>query len=75
MKKTFEEVAKILSESKGIALEQIKEESTFSDLGLDSLDTMDLLMTFEEKFSVTLEFNAEIKTVADLVKFIEESKK
>ena len=72
---TFEKAAAILSENKGIALNTIKPDSTFADLGLDSLDTMDLLMIFEEKFGVTLEFNAEIKTVGDLVKFIDSAKK
>jgi len=72
---TFDDVAAVLSESKGIALDRITPESTFADLGLDSLDTMDLLMTFEDKFKITLDFNLEIKKVSDLVGFIDESKK
>jgi acyl carrier protein len=40
---------------------------------LDSLDTVDLIMQFEDEFQVSLELNDNIKTVADIVKLIQES--
>lgn len=71
---TFEKVAAMLSEHKGIDAEVIKEDSTFSDLSLDSLDTVELIMQFEEEFGVSLSVSEELKTVGDFVKIIEEGK-
>jgi acyl carrier protein len=75
MKETFEKVARILSEHKGIEVDKIKEDSTFADLGLDSLDTVELIMQFEEEFGVTLSAGENLKSVGDFVKLIEEGKK
>ena len=46
-------------------------ESTFKDLGIDSLDTVELLMDLEDKIDMEIELDQEVKTVGDLVKFIE----
>lgn len=69
----FEKVAKILAEQKELELETIKPESTLEELGLDSLDTVELMMQFEDEFNVALETSEKLKTVADVVKLIEES--
>lgn len=69
----FEKVAKILAEYKEIDVSEIRPESTLEELGLDSLDTVDLIMQFEDEFQVSLEMNDNIKTVADIVKLIQES--
>lgn len=69
----FEKVAKILAEYKEIDVSEIRPESTLEELGLDSLDTVDLIMQFEDEFQVSLELNDNIKTVADIVKLIQES--
>ena len=39
---TFEKVAQILADYKGIDVADVKPESTFTELGLDSLDTVEL---------------------------------
>ena len=48
------------------------------DLGVDSIDLVDLSMTVEDVFEVEMPFDDEdlekIKTVGDLVKYIEENK-
>ena len=49
----------------------VTEQSSFEELGLDSLDTVELLMSIEEEFSVTLEMNEEMKTVGQLIAAIE----
>ncbi len=67
----FEKVAEILAEYKDIDAADIKMESTFEELGVDSLDTVELVMSFEEEFNVTIEMNDELKTVGDIVKLIE----
>lgn len=71
---TFEKVASILAEYKGIDVSEIKEESTFAELSLDSLDVAELVMNMEDEFGVTLELDEAVKTVADMVKLIDEAK-
>jgi acyl carrier protein len=59
-------------------LNQVKPESNFvDDLGADSLDTVELIMSFEEEFGVEIpDTEAEkIKTVQDVINYIEANKK
>ena len=66
----FEEVAKILSEQLNIPQEKITMESDIvKDLGADSLDVVELLMTLEDTTGKTIpeEKVTEIKTVGDIV--------
>ena len=70
----FEKVRQILADHKGIDPESITMESTFESLGLDSLDTVELLMQFEDEFGVTLQADQSLKSVGDFVKLIEGSK-
>lgn len=69
----FEKVAKILAEHKDMEISDIHPESTLEELDLDSLDTVDLIMQFEDEFDVSLEMDENMKTVGDIVKLIEES--
>ena len=71
---TFEKIKNILAEHKDIEPSEIKPESTFAELGFDSLDTVELIMVFEEEFGVSLEMNEDIKTVGDVVELIEAAK-
>jgi len=68
---TFEKVAKLLAEYKEIDQADITPKSTFAELGLDSLDTVELVMNMEEEFGITIEMNENIQTVEDLVAVIE----
>lgn len=68
------EVIAVIAEYKEMDASKITEESTFADLGLDSLDTVELAMNLEEKFGVTLEMTEELKTVGDLVGAIQKAK-
>jgi acyl carrier protein len=57
--------------------DEIKPENSFvDDLGADSLDVVELVMAFEEEFSVDIpDDKAEnIKTVADAIKYIQDNK-
>ena len=49
----------------------MKMESTFHDLGIDSLDTVELLMELEDKLGISIELDKKIETVGDLVSFIQ----
>jgi acyl carrier protein len=71
---TLEKVIAILADYKELDPASITSESTFEELGLDSLDTVELIMNFEDEFNITIELNEELKTVADIVALIEKSK-
>ena len=69
-----EKVKKIVADHLGIEVEKVTEESSFiDDLGADSLDTVELVMAFEEEFGSEIsDSEAEkILTVGDAIKFIE----
>jgi len=67
-------VKKIVADHLGIEETNVKEESSFiDDLGADSLDTVELVMAFEEEFGAEIsDTEAEkILTVGDAIKYIE----
>ena len=67
-------VKKIVADHLGIEEEKVTEEASFiDDLGADSLDTVELVMAFEEEFGSEIsDSEAEkILTVGDAIKFIE----
>ena len=68
---TFEKVAQIIADYKAIDAASIKPESTFAELGVDSLDTVELIMSFEDTFGGTIEMSPDLKTVADIVALID----
>ena len=69
----FEKVATILADYKGIDVAEVSETATFADLKLDSLDVADLVMNLEDEFGVSIDLSADVKTVGDLVKIIDEA--
>ena len=67
-------VKKIVADHLGIEESKVTDESSFiDDLGADSLDTVELVMAFEEEFGSEIsDSDAEkILTVGDAIKFIE----
>ncbi len=70
----LEKIKEIVVEQLGVEPEQVILEANFvEDLGADSLDTVELIMAFEEEFDVEIpDADAEkIKTVKDVVTYIE----
>ena len=70
-----EKVRDIIVEQLGVNPEQVTPEASFiEDLGADSLDTVELVMAFEEEFDIEIPDDAaeHIQTVGDAVKFIGE---
>ena len=68
-------VKKIVADHLGIDEAKVTEESSFiDDLGADSLDTVELVMAFEEEFECEIPDDAAetIQTFGDAVKFINE---
>lgn len=66
----FTAIAEVVSDRTDTAGEDVKEESTFRDLGVDSLDTVEILMELEDKLGTEIELDRKISTVGDLVSFI-----
>ena len=68
-----ERVQKIVYEQLGVSAEEVKSEASFiDDLGADSLDTVELVMAFEEEFEIEIpDEEAEgIQTVKNAVDYI-----
>jgi len=72
---TFEQLKQILMETRQIPANKIVESATFESLGLDSLDSVDILMTVEERLGIKVNLDDGMKTLADAVKVIKKSKK
>lgn len=71
----FEKVREIICEQFDVDEENITPETDIrEDLDADSLDLVDLVMSFEDEFKIEVPDDAveTIKTVGDIVKFIEE---
>ena len=72
------QVIDIIVEQLGVDRDKVTPEAKFiDDLGADSLDTVELIMSFEEKFApleVPDEDAEKLRSVADVVKYIEEHK-
>ncbi|MBO6918171.1 MAG: acyl carrier protein [Lentilitoribacter sp.] len=69
-------VGKIVVEHLGVEAEKVIPGASFiDDLGADSLDTVELVMAFEEEFSIEIPDDAAdtILTVGDAVSFIEKA--
>jgi acyl carrier protein len=66
------EIVEIISNRVGISKEQITDEATFQDLGVESLDDVELVMELEEKFKIhILDEEAEkIQTVGAAVDYV-----
>ncbi len=74
----FETVRDIIAAQLGMDASKITPESDIiNDLGLDSLDIVELVMTLEEKWNIVADDEdiKTLKTVADVVKYIEENAK
>ena len=71
----LEKITEILRDYKNDADLEVTEQSTFAELELDSLDTVELVMNLEEEFSVTIELSDNIQSVGDLIGIIESAKK
>jgi acyl carrier protein len=70
-----EKVKSIVTEQLGVDAEEVTEEAAFiEDLGADSLDTVELVMAFEEEFGIVIpdEEADKIRTVGQAIKYIEE---
>ena len=68
----FEKIAQYLSRQMDVPVESITEDTTFESLGIDSLDTVEMLMDLEEELNVDLELEEKLSTVGEFVAFVED---
>lgn len=71
---TIEKVKRLISDQLNIAESKITEDSRLiEDLGADSLDTVEMLMAFEEEFGISIpdEQAMQMRTVKDIVELID----
>ena len=74
---TFDKVKEVIIDKLGVDESAITEEAHFvNDLGADSLDTVELIMEFEEEISIEIpdEDAENITTVSSSIKYIDEHK-
>jgi acyl carrier protein len=66
-----------LSEQMGVSKESIKDETTFLEMGADSLDMVEFSMDVEDTFNITINpaDMENIKNVGQAIEFIEKNKK
>jgi acyl carrier protein len=72
--RTDTKLRKLIAEQMGYRPEEIKDDSRFiEDLGVDSLDTVEIILTVEETFNICIpdEDAAKILTFGDMVKYVE----
>ena len=75
MSSTLERVVKIVCDQMGTTADKVTPETSFiNDLGADSLDTVELVMEFEDEFEISIpdEDAEKIQTVGAAVSYIDE---
>lgn len=68
---TFEKIRTAIAAYLEIDESEITEKTTFADLGVDSLDTVEIMMELEDAFGVEIKADEAGQSVADLTKYIE----
>lgn len=74
----IDKVKELVAEQLGISKDTIKAESNIiEDLGADSLDVIEMLMTLEDEYGITIPDDkiSQIKTIGQIVDLIEECQK
>ena len=74
----IEKIKQVLAEQLGIDAGTIKDDANIlEDLGADSLDIIEMLMTLEDEYGITIPDDKinQVKTVSEIVELIEECRK
>lgn len=66
----FEKIQSYLANQLDISPDDITWDTTFESLGIDSLDTVEMVMDLEEQLGVDLELEEKLTTVGELVEFV-----
>ncbi|NLB15879.1 MAG: acyl carrier protein [Clostridiales bacterium] len=71
----FENIAQVISDRTDTPVEEITLESKIKDLGIDSLDSVELLLELEDRLGHEFDIDRKVETVSDLVALVEEQMK
>lgn len=67
----FDKIKEVIVSQLGIEESEVKLETSFEELGVDSLDLFQIIIELEEEFGIQIEDAESIKTVEDAVKYVE----
>ena len=67
----FEKIANYLADQLDMSADDITADTTFESLGVDSLDTVEMVMDLEDELGIELELEDKSATVGELVAFVE----
>ena len=67
----FEAIAELIADRNDVDVSTITPDSRFEDLGIDSLDTVEMLMDLEDRIGFEVELDQKVETVGELAAFIE----
>ena len=67
----FQAICELIAERNDCDPSSITMDTKFQDLGIDSLDTVEMLMNLEDKIGVEVELTQKVETVGELVTFIQ----
>ena len=70
----FEAIAELIADRNDVDVSEITPDSRFEDLGIDSLDTVEMLMDLEDRIGFEVELDQKVETVGELAAFIESKK-
>ena len=76
MSEAAAKVKEIIANELGVEIEKVTDEASFvEDLGADSLDTVELVMAFEEEFSIEIpdEDAEKMQSVGDAIRYLSEN--
>ncbi len=71
---TIEKVKAVLADHLEMDVEEISEATTFEDLGVDSLDAVEIMMEMEDEFGIEIKPAEAGKSVKELVAYIDSKK-
>ena len=66
----FQAIAELIAERNECDDADVRPETTFAELGIDSLDTVEMLMNLEDKLGVEVELDEKVETVGELAEYI-----
>ena len=68
--KVFRAIAELIAEHNDSDPAEVTRNTRFQDVGIDSLDTVEMLMNLEDKIGVEIELSQKVETVGELVDYV-----
>ena len=68
--KVFQAIAELIAERNDSDPAEVTRNTRFQDVGIDSLDTVEMLMNLEDKIGFEIELSQKVETVGELVDYV-----